>query len=105
MEISEKTVELLKDPVLGGGDLDKTVRELIWGEYLRRMAGYQRTNKRLQQKYEMTFGDFLEREMTRALDYTWEVEKDAMAWETAISGIESMQGRLSQLRESKRVPA
>lgn len=35
--------------------------------------------------------------MTKQRDYAWETEADAMAWETAIDGIQTMEVQLAKL--------
>ena len=37
-------------------------------------------------------------------EHTWGVETDAMDWETAISGMRTVERKLKELRESARVP-
>jgi len=46
----------------------------------------------------MSFEEFMARQLVRQRGYTWEVEKDAMEWETAISGIQTMERKLEELR-------
>lgn len=99
MQLQERTVKLLNDPILSSQDPDTKIRHLIRDEYMRRMVRYQRMNYELKNKYDMTFDEFLAQHMTKKLGYTWEVEKDAMDWETAIGGIETMQRQLDELRE------
>jgi len=38
-------------------------------------------------KYGMSFDEFVSRKVVRQKEYTWDVESDAMEWETAISGM------------------
>ncbi len=58
-------------------------------EAVRRLARYRLTDRRLSQKYGITFDEFERQQMTKRQGYTWEVESDAMAWEMAIDGIRS----------------
>ena len=51
----------------------------------------------------MTFEEFVERRVVKQKGYTWDVEQDAMDWETAIGGMETIKRRLEQLREAARV--
>jgi hypothetical protein len=37
-------------------------------------------------KYQMSFAKFEHHQVTQLHDYSWEMESDAMAWETAIAG-------------------
>jgi hypothetical protein len=45
----------------------------------------------------MNFEAFERQQVTKQQGYTWEVESDAMAWETAIDGIRTMQGQSVKL--------
>ena len=51
----------------------------------------------------MTFEEFTERRVVQQEGYTWDVEKDAMDWETAVDGMRTMERKLQELRESERV--
>lgn len=66
---------------------------------MRRLSQYHRTNYELKDKYKMSFSEFIERHMTRELNYSWEVEKDAMAWETAVGGISTFEEKLEEVRQ------
>ncbi len=99
----ESTRQFLEDPLLGEQDLDTKVRLLLGAEYLRRLAAYRRVDRTLSQKYGMTWQEFLDRRVTRQKGYTWEVESDAMSWEIAVDGIETMEHTLRKLRESAHV--
>jgi len=46
----------------------------------------------------MSFEEFEQQRMTEQRDYTWEVESDAIAWETAADGIRIVQQQISDLR-------
>ena len=52
----------------------------------------------LAQKYQMTFEDFERQRITVQQGYTWEVESDAIAWETAVDGLRTVQRLLNDLR-------
>jgi hypothetical protein len=104
MMLAESTLELLKDPVLGTQDVDSTIRYLLEAEYVRRLGRYHRTNSLLSEKYGMTFEEFAARHIVQQQGYTWEVEKDAMEWEVAVDGMETMRGRLLDLKEPIREP-
>ncbi len=99
IELLPQTQELLTDKILGRQDIDSTIRSLLEGEYMRRLSRYHRTNYELQDKYEMNFSEFIERRMPRKLNYSWEVEKDAMAWETAVGGISTFERKLQEVRQ------
>ena len=96
----EHTRQLLEEPLLGDQDLDTKIRLLLEAEYLRRLGRYHRVDRDLAQKYGMGFDAFLERGIVRQRGYSWEVEKDAMDWETAVDGVKTMERKLRELRES-----
>jgi hypothetical protein len=99
----DHTRQLLEDPLLGEQDLDAKVRLLLEAEYLRRLGAYRHLDRTLSQKYGMTFQEFVTRRIVQQRGYTWEVETDAMDWETAVDGMETMARRLQEIRESTRV--
>lgn len=101
--LRERTRQFLEDPLLGGQDIDTKVCALLEAEYLRRLKRYRRQDRILAQKYGMTFEEFVERRVVKQKGYTWDVEQDAMDWETAIGGMETIKRRLEQLREAARV--
>jgi len=95
----ERTRQLLEEAPLAGQDLDSKVRHLLRSEYLRRLGQYRRADRLLAQKYGMTFDEFINRKVAREKDYTWDVESDAMEWETAISGMKTIERRLEELQD------
>jgi len=99
----DRTRRFLEDPLLGEQDLDTKVRLLLEAEYLRRLGDYRQVDRTLGQKYGMAFQEFMDQRVTQQKGYTWEVETDAMDWETAVDGMETMRRRLQELRESTRV--
>jgi hypothetical protein len=90
--------QLLEESIPGEADISAKIRLLVEGEYLRRLRHYRRVDHLLSQKYGMSFEEFMARHLVRQRGYTWEVEKDAMEWETAISGIQTMEQKLQELR-------
>jgi len=98
--LAESTLEMLAEPRLGKGDLDSKVRYLLEGEYMRRMVDYLRTDRALAQKYSMTFEEFMAQRVVQQKGHTWEVEKDAMDWEAAAGGIQTMKRRLKEVRNT-----
>jgi hypothetical protein len=46
----------------------------------------------------MSFEEFERQRVTEQRGYTWEVESDAIAWETAVDGLRTVQKQLSDLR-------
>jgi hypothetical protein len=99
VKLSERTQALLSDPVLGDQDTDAKIIRLLEAEYIRQLGRYRRTDRRLAQKYQMSFDDFHERRVTVQHNNSWEVEKDAMDWEKAIGGILTMQRKLKEIRQ------
>ena len=95
----ERTQEFLRETLLGDQDPDAKVRQLIEAEYLRQVARYRRVDMALTHKYDMSFDDFVARRITRQRGYTWEVEQDAMDWETAVGGMATIERKLKELRE------
>ena len=79
--------------------MDSKVRHLLRAEYLRRLSQYRRVDFLLTQKYGMSFDEFISRRIVRERGYAWDVESDAMEWETAISGIKTMRRNIEELRE------
>ena len=77
------------------------VYQLIETEYLRQVARYRRVDMALTHKYEMTFDDFVARRITRQKGFTWEVEQDAMDWETAAGGMATIERKLKELQEPR----
>ncbi len=100
VELSENVLRLLEEPFLGEGDLNSKLYNLLRAEYLRRLNYYRRVDYRLRQKYGMSFEEFMGKRMLKEYGYTWEVETDAMEWETAISGIKTIERKLRELKEA-----
>ena len=97
-ELMEQTQEFLNVTVPGDQGPDAKVRQLIEAEYLRRLAHYRRTDLALARRYGMGFDEFVARRIPRQKDYSWEVEQDAMAWESAIGGMATVERQLRELR-------
>ncbi len=98
LQLQNRTEQMLQQAVPGALDLDAKIRVLLEAEYLRNLSRYQRINLRLEQQYGMTFTEFVARRVVEQQGYSWEVEKDAMDWETAVGGIMTMQRLLRELR-------
>ena len=47
----------------------------------------------------MTFDKFISQKVVQEKNYSWDVEADAMEWETAISGIKTMDRKIKELRK------
>jgi hypothetical protein len=96
--ISNDVAQHLKSLSLGEvTDVNETLRGLLEAEYRRRLARYSLTDRQLTQKYDMDFETFERQQMTQQYGYTWEVESDAITWETAVDGIRTMQRQLAEL--------
>ena len=100
----KRTRQLLEEAPIQGTDVDAKVRQLLNAEYLRKISQYRRTDQMLSQKYGVTFDQFVARRIVCENRYSLEVETDAMAWETAISGITTIECKLGELREAGLVP-
>jgi hypothetical protein len=98
--VGEKTKALLEELPPEEQDIDAKIRTLIEAEFLRRLQQAHRQDRILRAEYGMSFDDFIDRRIVAQRGYTWEVERDAMAWETVIGAITMLEGRLAQLRET-----
>lgn len=97
--ILERTKKLLEEAPFAGESLDTKVLHLLCSEYLRHLGQYRRVDLLMQQKYGMTFDEFVSQKVVREKKYSWDVESDAMEWETAISGIKTMERKIKELRK------
>jgi hypothetical protein len=97
-ELNESTIELLAEALPGEQSIDARVRYLLEAELLRTLGKHRRINAAFVKKYGMDFAEFLHRDVVHQQGYTWEVERDAMAWETAIGGIEMIEARGRELK-------
>jgi len=98
--LKEQTQQWLSDPILGQDDIDAKIRRLLEAEYLRKLAQYERANQLLTQKYGMAFEEFVAEDIVSRQGYTWEVEQDAMQWETAAGGIATLRRRLQEMKDA-----
>lgn len=97
--ILDRTKKLLNEAPLTGNNLDTKVLNLLRQEYLRHLGQYRRLDLLMQQKYGISFDEFVSRRVVRESEYSWNVESDAMEWETAISGIKTMERKLEALKK------
>lgn len=97
--ILEQTKAFLDDALPNDLDVDAKVRQLIQAEYLRELGRYRRADLAFTRKYGITFEEFIAQRTTRQMGYGWDVEQDAIAWETAIGGIATIERKLKQLRD------
>ena len=80
-----------------GSTLEVKLSVLIEGEYHRRLARYRLTDANLTRKYGMSFDEFEQQRVTEREGFSWEVEQDAIAWDTAVDGIATMERQLRSL--------
>ena len=99
VELMEQTRAFLDEALPNEQTVDAKVRQLIKAECLRELGRYRRTDFALTRKYNIPFDEFIAQQVTRQQGYSWEVEQDAMAWETAVGGIATMQRKLNDLQE------
>lgn len=104
VNLLEQTRNFLDEALPDEQNTDAKVRRLIEAEYLRELGRYHRTQLALSRKYGVSFDEFISRHITRQMNYSWEVEQDAMAWETAVGGIATMERKLEELRNIANEP-
>jgi len=97
--LRQATLNLLEQSPLPGGEIDTKVLRLLKSEYLRLLARYRRMDFIMTGKYGMSFDEFVSRKVVRQKEYTWDVESDAMEWETAISGMKTTKRKIRELEE------
>ena len=98
VKLQESTQALLDDPSLGAHDIDGKIRQLLQAEYMRQLAHYRRVDNKLAKKYGMHFDDFIAQRISKVKNFSWDVEQDAMKWETAIGGIQTVKRKLNKVR-------
>ena len=99
LAISEQVARHLDYLELEEECIDDKLRAIIKAEYRRRLARYQYLDRIFAKKYGMSFREFEEKNMVKELGYSWEVESDSDEWELALDGMETLERRLSELRE------
>lgn len=99
LHVREQTKALLNDPLLGEGDADRKILRLLEREFLHQLTQYRNVDQRLSQKYQMTLHEFRERRTTVQHQSSWEVEKDAVDWESAASNVTSIEHKLKEIEE------
>ncbi len=99
----EGTLRFLNKAPIVGQNSDTKIRNLLKAEYLRSFARYRRTDFLLSRKYGMSFDEFVKQQVVRQKEYSWDSESDAMGWETAISGMKTMEHYLRELQEADNV--
>ncbi len=99
--ISDTTVRHLESMPDQDQDLDTKIQRLIEAEYRRELSRYGFIDRKFQEKYGMTFEIFEKQDIERQQGFSWEVESDAMAWETAVDGQRTMKRKLRALLEAE----
>ncbi len=98
ISVSEDVVQHLDKLELDNTNtIEEKLARLLEAEYRRRLARYSLTDRQLVQKYNMNFAQFEQERITEQRNYAWDVESDAIAWETAFDGIHTIQKKLSEL--------
>lgn len=95
--VSEATIQHLDDLWPEDHDLDSKIQRLVEAEYRRKLSRYNLTARQLGQKYGMSFEEFELQDVEKQHEFSWEVESDAIAWETAIDGQKSVERKLREL--------
>jgi len=97
--ILDRTIKMIEEAPLVGKNLDTKVLYLLRSEYLRHLGQHRRVDLLMQKKYGISFDEFVSQRVVREKEYSWDVESDAMEWETAISGIKTMERKIEELRK------
>ena len=97
--ILDRTIKLLDEAPFAGSNLDTKVLNLLRSEYLRQLGQYRRVDLLMQEKYGVVFDEFVSQKIVREKEYSWSVESDAMEWETAISGIKTVERKIEELKK------
>ena len=80
---------------------EKEIKEAVLGDYEKKLVLYNFTDEQLKKKYSMGFKEFAERNTVKEKGFSWEVEKDAMAWEHAIEGLRYLQEKISKIKKDE----
>jgi len=89
-------------PFQQADDMDSRLRILLEAEYRRQLAQFSLTDRELARKYKMSFDEFERQRITEQKDYSWEVESDAIAWDTAVDGIRTVRRQLMELKSGEK---
>ncbi|MBS1248961.1 MAG: hypothetical protein MAG431_00532 [Chloroflexi bacterium] len=96
IQISSRVAKHIEDLPLKK-TTDGKLRALLEAEYRRRLSQYNMTDRLMREKYDLNFDEFERQQIVKQQGYTWEVESDAIEWDLAISGINTMQRKLAEL--------
>ena len=97
--ILDRTKKLINEASLTGNNINAKVLNLLRQEYLRHLGQYRRIDLLMEQKYGVSFDGFVSSRLVRENEYSWDVESDAMQWETAIGGMKTMEPKLEELKK------
>lgn len=98
LTISENIAQQLDSVSWAQGEgIENKLSRLLEAEHHRRLARYHLTDRHLAVKYGMSLDESERQQITRVKGYTWDVESDAITWETAVDGIYSVERQLREL--------
>lgn len=69
----------------------------LLNEYKRRLLIYEFINEKMRHKYGMSFEEFERERVVERMNFSWEVEQDAMEWEHAIEGIKYCKEKIKEI--------
>ena len=73
--VSDKVAEHLNNLTMGpAGDVDEKLRLLLIAEYRRKLTHYRLADEQLRQKYGMQLEAFEQKQMTKEMGYSWDME-------------------------------
>lgn len=99
-ELQARTRQLLEEPFLEGRDLDAKIRLLLRFELMRRLGRYRHVDRLMASKYGVEFEELVSRRLVKEKGVSWDVESDAMAWETAVGGIKTVERKLREIENT-----
>ncbi len=82
---------------------EELVVDALERELLLKKSRYEETARKMREKYGMEFKR-AERELLKAENYSWEVERDLIEWEHAEEGIKSCTELLEEIKKWKTSP-
>ena len=77
---------------------EKEIVESLIFNFKRKLAIYKLIDKKMREKYGMDFEQFEKDNLIKKNNFSWEVEKDAIEWEHAISGIKYIENKLKMFK-------
>ena len=82
------------------GDSDAKIAKVVEDALVRRLHHYQYVDRRMEQKYGMTFDEFRDHDMVEQRGRSFEAESDFWEWELTVDGIATMWRCLTELRQT-----